>query len=543
MRRKVISCVICALMIATVLVVEVPKDVSAQVTEEWVARYNGPINSTDSAIDLVIGPSGNIYVTGTSWVDEKSTDYNTIAYDPDGNLIWSTRYDGCVAHAMTIDSSENVFVTGLNYSSATHFDIATVSYDSSGNERWVAIYNGPANYSDRAWAITTDYLGHIYIAGESSDIGKGDNYVTIKYDPLGNELWVARYNGSETSTSHRAFAIAVDCSGNVYVSGEGWYGSWGGAVIKYDPFGKEMWVRTYYVGGVGGGQGLALDPFGNVYVSAGSNTIKYDTDGNVMWSAEYNGTGSGWLLGKAMAVDSLGNVYVSGYGKGLGAHQDYVTVKYDQNGDELWWASYNGPGNDQDRAYVMALDSSGNVYVAGESYGSGTKHDYATIKYDSSGNELWVARYNGPGNRYDSIQGIALDSIGNIYVTGKSYESPHKSGYLTIKYSQEPSHIQATIDIDPNTLNLKSKGRWITCYIDLPSYNVNDVDISTVLLEDIIPAEWGDIQGDTLMVKFDRSDVEDMLSPGTYNLKVTGELKDGTEFEGYSDEIRVIEPP
>jgi hypothetical protein len=100
-----------------------------------------------------------------------------------------------------------------------------------------------------------------------------------------------------------------------------------------------------------------------------------------------------------------------------------------------------------------------------------------------------------------------------------------------------------SIDIDPNTLNLKSKGRWITCYINLNEpYDVNNIDISTILLEDTIPAEWGDIQGDTLMVKFDRSEVEDMLSVGSYNLKVTGELTDGTSFEGYSDEIRVIDP-
>jgi hypothetical protein len=99
------------------------------------------------------------------------------------------------------------------------------------------------------------------------------------------------------------------------------------------------------------------------------------------------------------------------------------------------------------------------------------------------------------------------------------------------------------VDIDPDTLNLRSKGRWITCYIDLPDQDVKAINLSTILLEDAIPSEWGDIQGDILMIKFDRSDIEDMLSPGVYNLKVTGKLKDGSEFEGYSDEITVIDPP
>lgn len=117
------------------------------------------------------------------------------------------------------------------------------------------------------------------------------------------------------------------------------------------------------------------------------------------------------------------------------------------------------------------------------------------------------------------------------------------------------------IDIDPNTLNFKSKGKWITCYIELPeSYDVANIVVSIILLEDALPPELNpkygfvtdpdsyimDHDNDGIMermVKFDRSEVEDMLSPGTYNLKVTGELADGTVFEGYSDEIRMIEPP
>ncbi|MBE0447824.1 MAG: hypothetical protein IBX64_06950 [Actinobacteria bacterium] len=109
--------------------------------------------------------------------------------------------------------------------------------------------------------------------------------------------------------------------------------------------------------------------------------------------------------------------------------------------------------------------------------------------------------------------------------------------------------VTAKIDIDPDTLNLKSRGRWITAYIELPEgYDAADIDVSTVLLNDKVPAESmptgiGDYDEDgipDLMVKFDRAMVKGMLSPGdAVELTVTGELIDGTPFKG-SDTIRVI---
>ena len=82
--------------------------------------------------------------------------------------------------------------------------------------------------------------------------------------------------------------------------------------------------------------------------------------------------------------------------------------------------TYNGPGNDWDCAYAIAVDGSNNVYVTGVSQVSGTDYDYATIKYYSNGDTAWVRRYNGPGNSDDSPSAIGTDDSGNVYVTGWS---------------------------------------------------------------------------------------------------------------------------
>lgn len=114
-----------------------------------------------------------------------------------------------------------------------------------------------------------------------------------------------------------------------------------------------------------------------------------------------------------------------------------------------------------------------------------------------------------------------------------------------------PSIIAADVDIDPNTLNLKSKGRWITCYIELPEpYDASSIVLSSVwalgsVCAEPTPSEVGDYDLDgvpDLMIKFPRAAVASLVSTGeVVPIVVTGELADDTEFEG-TDTIRVIEP-
>jgi hypothetical protein len=556
MRLRLMRCIIFVLLIASIIVIEIRDNVNGEMTEEWVARYNGPANHDDSAIEMAVDSSGNVYVTGSSKGNGTGQDFVTIAYDSSGNLRWVRRYNGPgndkdEAHAITLDKSGNVYIIGSSHGGFdTILDYTTIKYDSDGNELWVARYNGSVKGHDHPRAITIGPSGNVYVTGEGVDLDIGHSFTTVAYDQDGNEKWIARYRGNGTN-EQRAYDIVCDSNENIFVTGmsSGRGTDTDLTTVAYNSYGHELWVARYNgaVNGKDAGLAITVNLLGNIHVTGYSSgigtkwditTIAYDLLGNELWISIFSGPANDYDWAQDIALDSSNNVYITGR-----SQNDYATIKYDSFGNELWVAIYNGPGDGRDEAYALFLDLAGNVYVAGGSDGNGTGKDYAIVKYNSSGIQVWTARYDGLGNLDDHAIDLLLDTFGNVYVTGGSDGNGTERDLVTIKYSQEKSTLQATIDIDPNTLNLKSKGRWVTCYITLNSpYDVNDIQISTILLENTIPAEWGDIQDDTLMVKFDRSDVEDMLSPGTYNLKVTGELSDGTSFEGYSDEIGVIDP-
>lgn len=407
--------------------------------QEWVARYNGP-GGPDYAYALEVDAIGNVYVTG-----ESGGDYATIKYNPSGVQDWVVRYDGMgnyyfnVATALAIDVLGNVYVTGSSYSTSTSDDYATIKYDPLGAEQWVARYDGPVNSSDIANALAVDQDGNVYVTGSSPGQGTLEDYATIKYDPSGVEQWVTRYGAPEKS-SDRPNSIAVDASGSVFVTGySGVDPYYGFATIKYDGSGVEQWIainddpendnRAY---------DLAIDGQGNVYVTGWSwssttsidyATIKYDQLGIQQWTARYDGPGDRSDLATALAIDEMGNVYVTG---GSGVWEwwyDYATVKYDQSGVQEWVTRYNGPANGDDYASAIAVDAKENLYVTGRSGVGPSLYDYATIKYDPSGQEEWVARYDGPGSGDDRASDLCVDAVGNAYVTGGS-----GGNYATIKY-------------------------------------------------------------------------------------------------------------
>jgi len=422
------------------------------VQESWVARYNGPGNYTDDPVAIAVDGSGNVYLTGES----SGQGYATIKYDSAGEEQWVAGYNGPGngndrANAIAVDASGNVYVTGESLGEGTGIDYATIKYNSAGQQQWVARYNGPASLDDNATAIAIDGSGNVYVTGTSRiDPGSNYNYLTVKYDSAGQEQWVASYNGPGNALDF-AFAIAVDSSGNVYMTGES-YGldsAYDYATIKYNSTGQQQWVARY--NGPANyddvAEAIALDGSANVYVTGYSYgvgdvgvdyaTIKYNSAGQEQWVARYNGGTHSDDYATAIAVDSLGNIYVTGDSLGVGdVNPDYATIKYDSAGQQQWVSRYDGPANAADFAAAIALDNSGNVYVTGESAGQSTRNDFATVKYNSTGQEQWVVRYNGPANRDEQANAIAVDASGNVYVTGQSFDPNNGDDYVTIKYVQ-----------------------------------------------------------------------------------------------------------
>ena len=373
------------------------------------------------------------------------------------DTAWVRRYNGTAdsideANAMVVDGSGNVYVTGWSYGIGTYSDYATIKYYPNGDTAWVRRYNGPRSYWDGADAIAVDSSGNVYVTGGSWSNITSNDYATIKYYPNGDTAWVRIYDGPG-HYEDAAYAIAVDGSGNVYVTGR----SWGSGTyfdyttIKYYPNGDTAWVRRYNGPGNGldWGDAIAVDGSGNIYVTGQSygsgtdydySTIKYKPDGDTAWIRRYNGPGNSGDEARAIAVDSSGNVCVTGNSYGSGTYNDYATLKYYPNGDTAWVRRYNGPANDYDRANALVVDGSGNVYVTGRSWGSGTSDNYATLKYYPNGDTAWVRMYDGPGNFSDEALAIAIDDSSKVYVTGYSSQFssfPFNLDYATLRYNSD----------------------------------------------------------------------------------------------------------
>lgn len=368
---------------------------------------------------------------------------------------------------------------GQNEKSILHRKPQWVSRYSARSVRWRGSHDPEA--------IITDDKGNVYVAGCSSTKKSSSSYAVVKYNHLGKKVWSATFPQEKTMLGEhpRAFGytasdIAVDESQNVYVTGGFLYSSGGSgskkgcATIKYDCNGKLVWAR-FHSGDSDycGGNDIALDSVGNVYVAMDCCTMKYDNSGNEVWSRknphryyanniEIDTSGNLFVMGGSSFYDAVNGVikYDSEGNKAMitnerilkmslgksGSlylapmdnfenYQGIRTVKYDSHGKLLWSKIYDNLAFGEIYLEQMAIDNSECIYLVGKNHGTINGNRYVIIKYDSDGEMLWSQDYNLDVRHTFKIEGVSVDPSGLVILLSEDF------GFRNTSHVYYKSHV------------------------------------------------------------------------------------------------------
>lgn len=424
---------------------------------QWSVYFNGTAsNSDDIAEGIVLDASGNLYVAGGSQNSISQKDATVIKYSSSlGTATWTKSYNGKgdftdKVQAMTTDSKKNIYITGYVFSPEQRKDLFTAKINSAGSTVWFKTYDFSLD-DDEGKSIALDNSGNVYVCGNSIGSGTSDDYITIKYDSLGNTTWTARYNFANEADV--ATSIGVNAAtGNVFVTGYSDANTFSSVTnydittVKYSSIGNQSAVIRYNGTGNGIDKGVKLIVNGtNVYVTGkawnGTDydvvTMKYNSSLVQQWLSTYaSGAGFDDEPRDMMQEISTGDLYVAGNRATASNGDNYLLIRYKSTGVQQWASTYNGTGNSTDRAYGVVVTTAG-AFVTGRSAPAtgADSADIVTIKYNKSdGSQSWLNRYNGPANDIDRGNAIAADLFGNIYVTGESAGIGSASDYATLLY-------------------------------------------------------------------------------------------------------------
>jgi hypothetical protein len=349
------------------------------------------------------------------------------------------------------------------------------SFGQTQNWLWAKSMGG--SNSDYGQSVATDVKGNVYITGYFSspsitfgstvltNAGKNDFFIA-KYDSIGNPLWAKSAGGNGDD---KGFGITTDKNGNIFVTGNFESSSIkfdnitlansGFFIVKYNASGNVLWAKDAggHVSHINGGNCIATDTSGNVCVTGsffstltfGSTTLsntgnpdiyvaKYDASGNALWAKQGNGGLYDSDYGNGIATDVSGNIYIVG---GCGSNTDFgvywglagfFVVKYDSSGNPLWIQGAGGSGGGTGSGITV---TNGMVYITGwftnstitvgpystTNTNTGTTDILLAMFYASNGNSAGV--WSVGGNNDDKGFDIASDNKGNIYVTGSFHSS------------------------------------------------------------------------------------------------------------------------
>ena len=355
------------------------------------------------------------------------------------------------------DNAGNVYAFGYACRDRSVADIFLMKRNAQGDTLWQYYYDSGEKGIDYGIDFTLDTAGNSYITGTSQRTLAGIiDCITIKVNNAGIEQWASRYPTAASDDSY-GNAIAVDTSGNVYVAGRIEYFSssddW--LVIKYNSSGVQLWTDVH--NGPGNGYDEALDiivaPNGNATacgyaqssnLNGARNALvkQYNSSGGVVWTDTYTNPNlqSDDLL-RGMGYSTNGYLFVGGHTNNINNNRDAFAICYNSNGVRQWTTIYHdSTGIVQETIASVVIDTVGNIYFGGASLYRG-----CITKVNSDGSIGWRRTWIGEmPSGYDILNSIAIDDSGGVYAAGRGvYQGPNYyfngglANMIITKYSAE----------------------------------------------------------------------------------------------------------
>ena len=294
-------------------------------------------------------------------------------------------------------------------------------YSEGWNVTW-----GISGDTDMALDLVTDSSDNIYVVGMSGEMFSMGNLTLSKFSNTGVSLWNVEWGGTDRD---RGDAIAIDSSDNIYIAGTTQSFSTGPAgdicLLKYESSGFLHWFKTW--GGTTQhdyATDIAVDSEGNIYITGSTKDygagkrdmvlLKYNSSGDFQWFKTWGTSEEEW--GDGVTIDSsTGDIYIVGTSYYFPTSAwDIFVVGYNSSGEEKWSQTWDGGFSDY--GGKISLDSRGGIYVTGMAEKTGGNEDFLLWKINTSGNVEWNRTWGGNPN--DRGQDLITDSSDNVYIVG-----------------------------------------------------------------------------------------------------------------------------
>lgn len=420
--------------------------------QQWIQLYNGTtFNGEDIPANILIDNAGNTWVTGSIDQTAGQKDAALIKWNAGGTLLSVRTYNGIgdftdKAHAIATDNAGNTFITGYTMNTGKQKDMILQKINTAGVSVWTKIFDGTGE-NDEGFAVVTDAVGKIYVAGYTNGLGTFDDVLLQCYSSAGVLQWQQIYNGPAGKLD-KIVSMAISPAGDLYLAGysdngAGFSTNYDFLILRYNALGLMQWAQTF--AGAGGGEDKATEiavSGSDIYVTGttfnGSQndiiTLRYDVLGNLVASALYAGLSGGDDIAGGLCI-SGGSVYVVGSSFVAGNDLDFVTIKYNSALVQQWASLYNGTGDNTDIGNAISVRGT-EVYVTGSSKTPSLTDDIALVKYNATtGAKIWAKRFSSTGPQNDVANAIATDNTTNIYLSGSMGSATTVSDYVSLNYN------------------------------------------------------------------------------------------------------------